>query len=68
MAVPTTIFKEHYGASAPFFYTAFRLWECGFHTLIHTYEKAACQVNKLYHLTFRGPQIGLIAKHLSVFT
>jgi hypothetical protein len=33
-----------------------------------TYEKAVCQVNKLYQLPVRGPQIGLIAKHLSVFT
>jgi hypothetical protein len=38
------------------------------HTLMHTYEKAACQVKKLYYLTSRGPQTGLIAKHLSVFT
>ncbi len=39
-----------------------------FHPLIHTYEKAGCQVNKRYQLPTRGPQIGLIAKHLSVIT
>ena len=38
------------------------------HPLIHTYEKAVCQVNKLYQLPTRIPQIGLIAKHLSVIT
>jgi hypothetical protein len=32
------------------FFAAFRLWECGLHTLIHTYEKAGCQVKKLYQL------------------
>jgi hypothetical protein len=49
--------------------------------LIYTYEKAVCQVKKLYNLPTRDPQIkklynlptrdpqiGLIAKHLSVFT
>jgi hypothetical protein len=38
------------------------------HPLIHTYEKAGCQVNKRYQLPTRGPQIGLIAKHLFVIT
>ena len=36
--------------------------------LIHTYEKAGCQVKKLYQLPSLALHIGLIAKHLSVIT
>ena len=40
----------------------------GLHPLIHTYEKAGCQVKKLYQLPSLALHIGLIAKHLSVIT